>query len=412
MHRILGTILVGIFVTATPATAQTSDAIVYDIVIENGRAMDPETGLDAVRNIGISAGTIATITTEAISGKRVIDAQDHVVAPGFIDIHNHSPTPLGLSYQARDGVTTTLELEVGSYPLNNFGKMIRGKAIINYGASASSLNARIATMTDFRQSNILGAPKKAEDVATADVRSFDQAFTAQANAAEIATLRNKLTAALDNGAIGIGIPLDYVSVAVKAPELQMMFELGAAYNVPLFIHIRRGIAGDPSGLEEVLALAKTNGTKILICHLSHNAMQNVALFLDKIRTSRADGVDVTAEVLPFNAGSTSTGAAVFGRDWRRIFNIDYKDVQLASTGEWFTKESFQKTRKEDPNAAIIHHYLKEEWTRYLVTAPDVIISSDGLPIISASSNVPPQGVGSFSKILGQDRKSTRLNSSL
>jgi len=151
----------------------------------------------------------------------------------------------------------------------------------------------------------------------------------------------------------------------------------------------------------VLALAKETGAQILICHLSHSAMQNTALFLQKIRDARAEGVDVSTEVLPYNAGSVQIGAAVFGRDWRQIFNIDYKDVQLASTGEWFTEESFKRTRKENPEAAIIHHYLKEDWTRTLVTAPDVIISSDGLPAIARDKNIPPQGVGSFSKILGQ-----------
>jgi len=130
-------------------------------------------------------------------------------------------------------------------------------------------------------------------------------------------------------------------------------------------------------------------------------MQNTELFLQKIRDARARGVNVYTEVLPYNAGSTSIGAAVFGRDWKTIFNIDYSDVQRASTGEYFTKESFERTRREEPGAAVIHHYVKEEWTRLLVEAPDVMVSSDGLIVRDVDTKIPPQGVGSFAKILGK-----------
>ncbi len=381
-----------------PVLAQTAGGeIQYEIVIENGRAMDPESGLNAIRHIGINDGTIAAISKTPLLGRRKIEAKDHIVAPGFIDIHSHSPTPLGLSYQARDGVTTTLELEAGAYPLNKYGALIRDRAIINYGASAGSLNARIAVMTDYRQAYLLDPMTKA----TNSGKDFKRAFVTPGTANDIGEIKERLTEALDKGAIGIGVPLDYMNIAVKRPELKMLFELGGAYQVPLFIHVRRGIAGDPSGLDEVLMLAKETEARILICHLSHSAMQNTQLFLEKIRQARAAGADIWAEVLPYNAGSVQIGAAVFDRDWRKIFNIDYKDVQLASTGEWFTKESFERTRKENPGAEIIHHYLKEEWTKYLATAPDVIISSDGLPALTTDKKIPPQGVGSFSKILGQ-----------
>lgn len=381
----------------SPVQAQTPDEITYDLVIANGRAMDPETGLDAIRNIGISDGTIAAITDRPLVGKKRIDAHDHVVTAGFIDIHSHSPTPLGLTYQALDGVTTTLELEAGAYPIESYGSHIRDKALINYGTSAGSLYARIAAMTDFRVDYILETPKRVTD----DGRALSRGFVAPASAAELAEIRAGLEEALQNGAIGIGVPLDYMNIAVKQAELRMLFDLGAEYSVPLFIHVRRGFAGDSRGLDEVLALAGETGTRILVCHLSHSAMQNTGMFLEKIRAARAKGSDIWTEVLPYNAGSVSIGAAVFNRDWRKIFNIDYSDIQLAATGEWLTKESFDRIRKEDPSAAIIHHYLKEDWTRYLVTAPDVIISSDGLPAITTDKKIPPQGVGSFSKILGK-----------
>src|SRR5205085_5786520 len=59
----------------------------YDLVLEGGRVMDPETGLDAVRNVGIRDGKIVRISSEALSGRLVIHADRLVVAPGFIDLH-------------------------------------------------------------------------------------------------------------------------------------------------------------------------------------------------------------------------------------------------------------------------------------------------------------------------------------
>lgn len=397
MIRHFSIALAALLTVVTPTLAAQDIQTSYDIVIASGRAMDPESGLDAIRHVGIDGGKIVAISEIPLSGDIEIDATGHVIAPGFIDIHNHSPTPLGFAYQAQDGVTTSLELEVGSFPISAYGSLIRDKAILNYGASAGYMQARMAAMTDYRQAHLVETPSRVSNEGKGPRRGM----TEQASPEELVQIEANLNLALNNGAIGIGLPLDYMSIAVSEEELDMPFALAADFNAPLFVHIRRGIAGDPAGLDEVLSRAKEFGTSVLICHLSHSGMQNTELFLKKIRDARADGVDVSTEVLPYNAGSTSIGAAVFARDWRTIFNIDYSDVQRASTGEFFTQESFERTRREEPGADIIHHYVKEEWTRFLVEAPDVIVSSDGLVVSSIDKNIPPQGVGSFSKLIGK-----------
>ena len=61
----------------------------YDLVIEGGRVIDPESGLDAVRTIGVIGGEIAAITETSLEGDRVIQATGLVVVPGFIDLHEH-----------------------------------------------------------------------------------------------------------------------------------------------------------------------------------------------------------------------------------------------------------------------------------------------------------------------------------
>ena len=114
----------------------------YDLVLEGGRVMDPETGLDAVRNVGIRDGKIVRISSEALSGRRVIHAGGLVVAPGFIDLHQHGQEMESQSVKALDGVTTALELEIGAPDVAQFLKTKEGHSLIHYGTSASHPAAR------------------------------------------------------------------------------------------------------------------------------------------------------------------------------------------------------------------------------------------------------------------------------
>ena len=95
----------------------TFNAFATDVVIANGRVMDPETGLDAIRNIAIDNGRITAISEQTLAGDRIIDAKGFVVAPGFIDLHAHGQDEISNQFQAADGVTTALELEIGVYPV-------------------------------------------------------------------------------------------------------------------------------------------------------------------------------------------------------------------------------------------------------------------------------------------------------
>jgi len=104
--------------------------------------MDPETGVDAVRNVGIRDGKIVRISSEALSGKRVIHAGGLVVAPGFIDLHQHGQDLESQRVKALDGVTMALELEIGATDVAQFLKAKEGHSLIHYGTSASHAAAR------------------------------------------------------------------------------------------------------------------------------------------------------------------------------------------------------------------------------------------------------------------------------
>jgi hypothetical protein len=120
----------------------------YDVVLQNGRVMDPESGLDAVRSVGIIGNKIATVSSRPLRGKIEVDANKLVISPGFIDLHQHSQTPEAYGFKAMDGVTTALELEVGASPVSEWYALREGKSVINFGASSGHIPARMAVMHD------------------------------------------------------------------------------------------------------------------------------------------------------------------------------------------------------------------------------------------------------------------------
>jgi N-acyl-D-aspartate/D-glutamate deacylase len=237
--------------------------------------------------------------------------------------------------------------------------------------------------------------------------ALSSSFKEEANAEELQTMRGLLLADLDNGAIGIGLPLDYFSIAIQDAEMRMIFEVAARRNATIFVHIRRGINGDPSGLREMINYAREYRVSVHICHITHNAISNLELFLAEVRAARAEGIDITTEVLPYNAGSALISSAVFGRDWQTIFNITYADVEWAATGERFNKERWDDYYKNYPDGQVIHHYLKEEWTQRAVQEPGVIIVSDLLPMETREKKVAPHN-GAFSKVLGRYVREQKL----
>ncbi len=88
-----------------------------DLVLRGGRVIDPESGLDAVRDVAVADGRVAGIGTGLPAAAAEFDVAGLVVTAGFIDLHSHVNTVAGLWLQAMDGVTTALELEAGITPV-------------------------------------------------------------------------------------------------------------------------------------------------------------------------------------------------------------------------------------------------------------------------------------------------------
>ena len=363
----------------------------YDLVISNGRVIDPETKLDAIRNIGIQDGMIVDISRSSLKGHKNVDASGLIVAPGFIDIHTHSPTPIGVKFALLDGVTTQLDLEAGAYPVLAYGYLLEGKSPIHFGNSVSHMAIRIKVIQG-QDAPYLFSPEGGMVPGAA--------FSQPATPAQIQKMREMLEDGLASGGIGIGVLLDYMTHAVSDKELEMIFEVAGAHKAPIAIHVRRGMPGDPQGLLEVIALAEKTGAPVMICHITHSAMHAVGDWLAEIDAANQRGANITAETLTYAAGGTAISADVFGRDWRRIFNIDYSDVQWTATGEWLNEEKWNYYRKNEPAGMINHHYIKEEWLEQALKWPRMMASTDVTPAFSTDRLSNPNIAGTFSRLIG------------
>jgi N-acyl-D-aspartate/D-glutamate deacylase len=197
-----------VLVLAAPLMAQQ-----YDVVFNNGRVIDPESKLDAIRSVGIKKGKIAEISSHTLAGRTEINAQGLVVSPGFIDLHSHGQTPENYGFKARDGVTTALELEVGVSPVPRWYAARQGKALINFGASSGHIPARIAVMHD-----------------SGTLLPRDAAVNHAATSKEQQQIYSRVRQGLEDGALGIGLGIAYVPKATRA-EIFGLFQLAAEYKV-------------------------------------------------------------------------------------------------------------------------------------------------------------------------------------
>ncbi len=355
----------------------------YDTIIINGSVMDPESGLNAVRNVGIRAGKIAAISSVTLKGAATIDAKGLVVAPGFIDMHEHGQEPRNYQFQARDGVTTSLELEHGTDDVDKWYAAREGKSLINFGVSIGHIPVRMKVLGD-PQGGLLPTGEASYRPATPD---------------ELAKLTQEIDKGFRQGALAEGMGVNYTPGATHW-EIVEMFKVAAKYGASVHVHLRYGGLKEPNtglaALEEVLAAAVATGAPLHVVHITSMGLKYTPQLIALVEGAQHHGLDVTTECYPYTAGSTALQSAIFDPGWQENMGITYKDVQWTATGERLTAETFEKYRKQ--GGIVVIHSIPEEAARTAVANPIVMIASDGMPITGAK--VHPRGQATFSRVLG------------
>ena len=373
---------------ASACSSPSQPQVSYDLVVANGRVIDPESKLDAVRHVGIRGGRIEAVSETPLAGTRVIDAAQHVVAPGFIDLHEHGQQEESYAMMVRDGVTSAFELEVGTADVDAWYAARAAGQLVNHGVSVGHIPARM---------KVLGDP--GTGLLPAGIGGSGRADETQLAAIE-AILRDGLA----KGAVAVGFGSAYTPGA-PISEIERMFRVAAAGGASAHIHMRGGV----SGLKETIAAAKAAGAALHIVHVNSSAGDDIDAFLSEIRAARDAGQDVTTEAYPYGAGMTEIQSALFD-DWRTWTDDRFALHQLVSTGERLTRATFERARSA--GGTVIIHGRSEAQTRVSIASPLSMIASDGF---IEKGRGHPRTSGTYAKVLGKyvrDEKALSLMDAL
>lgn len=397
----------------------------YDVVINNGRVMDPETNFDDIRNVGIKDGRIVKITRRDISGKETIDATGHVVAPGFIEGHHHATDPFGRKVALRDGLTTMMDFEAGALDIAKFYEEAEGKTQNNYGTVVNIALARMAALDGeelARRGNV-----------AADLFSFlvtDAAVAAQnkgrqpgwsstlANKEELTRIMQLADEGLRQGALGVGVPVGYMTKGLTHYEMFKYQELAGKYGRFTNAHTRfagiRPPTGGMLGIQELLANAMVLDTPFMVSH--HNSIMDWEYTIPMINEAREKrGAKVWGEVYPWAAGSTIAGTDVILESNMPNMGITYSSISELDGTRW-DKKMYDDVRTNDPGRTIILYNNRVEDIPVWMSMPGVVVVSDGMAVLDeknktyswdepyAGKSTHPRSAGTRAKVLRMVRE--------
>lgn len=368
--------MLGLLLVLQVATlsAQSTPNAVYDRVILGGQVMDPASKLDAVRNIGLKGGRIAVITTQAVRGRDTVDARGLVVAPGFIDLHAHGQTPETYGFYSLDGVTTSLELELGTSDVEAWYRERSAGERINYGVSIGHIKVRMLVMHD-----------------SGTVMPVSDGAYRAASPAQIGEIVNRIEIGLSEGAVSIGAGFPYTPAATR-DELLAVFRVAAKSKTPIHVHIRPGIIG----LKEALSLAAETNASLQVVHINSAGLSETPAMLEMISDARAHGHDVSTEAYPYNAGMTEIQSATIQDVYKSASNERLAELEWPRTGERLNRESFE--RYSQIGGPVVVHTNTEQMVTVAISSPLTIIASDAY---WQNGTGHPRTTGTFSRVLGR-----------
>jgi cytosine/adenosine deaminase-related metal-dependent hydrolase len=353
-----------------------------DLVLRGGRVIDPESGLDAVRDVAVGQGRVAGVGTGLPPGRAEVDVTGLVVTSGFVDLHSHVNDIAGLRLQALDGVTTALELEAGVTPVDAAYRAAAAEGRpVNYGFAASWALARM---------EVVGGIALDGKLSTFLANIASPAWQRPATPGQIAAVLARLSADLADGALGIGLLVGYAPDTGPAEYLQVA-GLAAEAGVPTFTHARDMIEMVPNvaidGAEEIVRAAGETGAHMHYCHVNSTSQRYIDRVLGLVGRAQAEGARVTTEAYPYGSGMTGIGASFLSPERLGERGLSPSSLTYAPTGERVASEArLRELRQADPGGLVIIQLLDEDdpADRQLLmrslTFPGAVVASDAMPL--------------------------------
>lgn len=230
-----------------------------------------------------------------------------------------------------DGVTTALEMGVGTEDVEEWYAERENRALVNYGVTVGHPRVRMRVMDD-----------------PSDFLPHGDAAYRAASPAELKEIKSGIERGLQQGALGVGFGLQYTPAASRL-EILEMFRTAARYDAPAHVHLRYMGLREPThsitAMEEVVAAAAITRAPLHIMHIQSSGLGAVPHLLEAIGEVQSRGLDVTTEAYPYTAGMTSIESALLDDGWQEVLGISYGDLEWTQTGERLTPETFRRYRR-------------------------------------------------------------------
>lgn len=368
----------------------------YDLVINNGRVIDPETMYDDVANVGIKDGRIATITKQNITGRETINAKGLVVAPGFIDTHYHATDVFATKMALRDGVTTGMDLEAGSFNVKGwYDEKAKSGWQVNYGTSTSLLYSRMAVHDPETE---LEAPIDFKDIQVYAAKALTDGVEGWAETKSSVEDMNKVLQILDEdlrqGAIGVAVPGAYMAKGMTSYELFAAQRAGANYGRLTSVHTRYHLLSETPteaaiAFDEVFTNAMLLDAPLLMAHNNDYGWWEIE---EKLQLARAKGLNMWSEYYPYAAGSTAITAAFLApSEWVEKKGYRYEDtIYDPIDDKYLTNETYAALMKKDPGRSVVVEFpYRKAWMNYWLAVPHMTIASDAMAGVGADGKLLP-----------------------
>jgi N-acyl-D-amino-acid deacylase len=336
---------------------------------------------------------------------RVIDARGLVVAPGFIDAHNHSERGFQIdptaASQLSQGITTIVVGQDGGspFPIGEFLDKLDQKPI--------ALNVLTFVGHATVRSRVMGGDTNR-----------------RATPAEIEKMKQLVEQAMREGAIGLSTGLEYeTGKPASTEEVITLARAASAYGGIYISHIRDEADQSFEALAEAIRIGKEARIPVQISHIKLATVGVWGRAGDAVRLinkARASGQDITADCYPYNAWSSTIkvlipsgrhddpvdvarGLADVGGpanimivSCRTHADYEFKTMEEISKQEGITPVELYMKIVRDGGAGVVCHSMKEDDIKTFYQQPWVMVSSDG-----GIGSRHPRGAGSYPRVLGR-----------